>query len=89
MVAGLLMLASCGVSDAGIDGMKSLEQHIAENRVGKDPDQWIEILNMAGEWEKTGLIFGYMGDFEECQTAIAGLKKVNFNREYRCTPANK
>lgn len=44
--------------------------------------------NMAGEWEKTGLIFGYNGDAEECEKAIAGLKRVNYLREYRCTLAN-
>ena len=48
---------------------------------------------MAGEWEKTGLIFGYSGDnedgdSEECLKAIAGLKKVNYLREYRCSSAN-
>ncbi len=43
---------------------------------------------MAGEWERTGLIFGYVDDYEECVKAIAGLQAANYEREYRCTPAN-
>jgi hypothetical protein len=37
---------------------------------------------------KTGVIFEYEDDYEECQKAIEGLKEANFDREYRCTPAN-
>ncbi len=44
--------------------------------------------NSADEWERVGLIFGYADDYDECLKAIAGLKQVNFAREYRCVPAN-
>ncbi len=47
------------------------------------------IENLAGEWERTGLIFGYVDDQEECLKAIAGLKRVNYAREYRCASANE
>jgi hypothetical protein len=82
-----LTLASCGSSDS-IRGQDALVRQVENGSIGSDTDQWIEMKNMAGEWEKTGLIFGYNGDNEECLKAIAGLKKVNYAREYRCSPAN-
>lgn len=82
-----LLAASCGDKDE-VDGYTSLERHVADNRVGGDADNWIEMRNMAGEWERTGLIFGYLGDYDECQKAIAGLHDANDAREYRCVPAN-
>lgn len=51
-------------------------------------DQWVEMRNMIGEWEKTALIFGYADDYGECMKTIAGLREVNFDRDYRCVPAN-
>jgi hypothetical protein len=83
-------LASCGRSDS-IPGQDALVRQVERGQIGTDKDQWIEMKNMTGEWEKTGLIFGYgekNGDNEECLKAIAGLKKVNYLREYRCSPAN-
>ncbi|WP_417233033.1 hypothetical protein [Brevundimonas sp.] len=79
--------ASCGSED-GIAGYQELERQVERERVGADPDQWIEMRNLMGEWERTGLIFGYGGDYDECLKAIAGLKQANEGREYRCVPAN-
>lgn len=75
-------------SKTGVAGYDNLARHVEGGRIGSDTDQWIEMKNMAGEWERTGLIFGYSGDREECEKAIAGLKQVNYAREYRCVPAN-
>lgn len=83
----VLVLSGCE-SEKGISGYDALEQHVASARVGSDADHWIEMKNMMGEWERTGLIFGYNGDFGECQKAIAGLRQSNDQREYRCIPAN-
>lgn len=82
------VLAGCGQSDDSVDGLEGLERHVAGNPVGSNPDHWIEMKHSDGVWDRTGLIFGYTGDFEECQKAIAGLKEVNYVREYRCVPAN-
>jgi hypothetical protein len=85
-----LTLANCGSGDS-IPGQDALVRQVERGRIGRDTDQWVEIKNMAGEWEKTGLIFGYgerNGDYEECLKAIAGRKKVNYARKYRCSPAN-
>ena len=82
-----LCVAGCGPSDKLEDQMNRFEKTVKGQKLGSDVDQWIEMKNMAGEWEKVGLIFGYLGDFEECQNAIAGLKKVNYARNYRCVPA--
>lgn len=81
-----VMLAAC--SDGSIPGYDALIGQVEGKRVGQAADHWIEMKNMAGEWERTGLIFGYADDYDECTKAIAGLKKVNYAREYRCTPAN-
>ncbi len=83
----LLLLTSCGNED-NVPGYDNLEVLVTHNRVGKDSDNWIEMRNISGEWERTGLIFGYLGDYDECQKAITGLKRANSAREYRCTPAN-
>ena len=83
-----LLLTACG-SGGDIKGYDGLVKQVENNRVGSDPDQWIEMKNAAGEWERTGLVFGYYaGDLSECLNAIAGLKKVNYRREYRCMAAN-
>lgn len=85
--AVLLLIAACA-DDEQVEGFGALERHVARSQVGSDHDQWIEMRNMAGEWERTGLIFGSFGDAEVCQQAIDRLQKVNYAREYRCTPAN-
>lgn len=87
IVSCTLALAGCGSGDS-IPGQDGLVRQVERGQIGSDTDQWIEMKNMAGEWEKTGLIFGYNGDNEECLKAIEGLKKVNYAREYRCSPAN-
>lgn len=88
-VSALSIVASgCGNGDDGVEGHNSLVKHVERTRVGSDADHWIEMKNMAGEWERTGLIFGYLGDYDECLKAIAGLKGANDAREYRCVPAN-
>ena len=85
--AAILLLAGCGDRHA-TPGFDDLSDQVSDNRVGADADQWIEMLNLVGEWERTGLIFGYGDDFSECQKAIEGLKKANYSRDYRCVPAN-
>jgi hypothetical protein len=83
-----ILTAACG-DDGQIEGYGSFERHVSKNRIGSATDHWIEMKNIAGEWERTGLIFGYVDDdYGECQKAIAGLKAANYAREYRCTPAN-
>jgi hypothetical protein len=83
-----LLLVGCNADPKTPEGYGEFERLVSQHPIGSDADHWIEMKNLAGEWERTGLIFGYSGDFEECEKAIAGLKKVNFAREYRCVPAN-
>jgi len=89
VAAALLLyaLTACGNED-GVAGYDALSEHVESGRVGMDADHWIEMKNAAGQWERTGLIFGYLDDHAECQVAVAGLKRVNYAREYRCIPAN-
>jgi hypothetical protein len=85
-VFAAICLASTGCSKRTTtdDFVKLVER----GKIGASVDEWIEIRNSAGEWEKVGLIFGYYGgEKDECEKAIAGLKKVNYAREYRCSAA--
>lgn len=86
-LAIVLSLTACG-KDGDVEGYDAFASYVKEHQVGSDPDNWIEMRNSYGEWERTGLIFGYLGDYGECQKAIAGLKLANDAREYRCVPAN-
>lgn len=81
-------LFACSPPSDEVPGYEALSQQVERNRVGMSQDQWIEMRNAIGEWERTGLIFGYSDDYGECIKAIDGLKAVNFNRDYRCVPAN-
>jgi hypothetical protein len=87
-VAGL---AACSPGSSDVEGFAPLERQIERQRVGGSQDHWIEMINGAGEWERTGLIFGYFGangDYGECLKAIEGMRAANTDREYRCVPAN-
>lgn len=83
----LFALAACD-NKGGIPGYDALSRQVERMKVGGGPDHWIEMKNLSGNWERTGLIFGYADDYDECLKAIAGLKKVNYAREYRCMRAN-
>lgn len=83
-----LLLAGCDRSDE-VPGYEDMVSQVEGGKIGRNSDQWIELRNLAGEWERTGLIFGYVDDYDECMKAVAGLKKVNYAREYRCVPANQ
>lgn len=86
-VIPLLFTGGCA-PDEGVPGHSGLERQVEGSPVGTASDHWIEMKNLVGEWERTGLIFGYGDDFEECQKAIEGLARINTAREYRCVPAN-
>jgi hypothetical protein len=89
LLVGIASALLAGCSDPGeIPGFDALENQVKSERVGHAADHWIEMQNLAGEWERTGLIFGYANDYDECAKAIAGLRQVNDARHYRCVPAN-
>lgn len=71
-----------------VAGFKAFEKQVTSKRVGYGSDQWIEMKNGIGEWERVGLIFGYSDDYAECIKALRGLQQANEGREYRCVPAN-
>lgn len=88
VLALAMVLTACDRGDNRVPGYDSLIEQVKDNPVGADADQWIEFRNMAGQWERTGLIFGYVDDQGECMKAIAGLREANPAAEYRCTAAN-
>jgi hypothetical protein len=91
MKLALWLFASIGLvgcsETTALDEFEAFEAEIAANQLGSAADHWIEIKNALGEWERVGLVYGYVDDSDECKKAIAGLQKVNFEREYRCVPA--
>ncbi len=88
LIVALLAVGGCGEANSQKTELADLETLVKNAPIGGDSDYWIEMENSLGDWERTGLIFGYYGDGEECQKAIAGLAKENFERNYRCTRAN-
>jgi hypothetical protein len=77
----------CGSKEA-VGNSAAFEKYIAGHQYGSAPDQWIEMKSaFSGNWDRVGAIFGYQDDASECAKAIAGLKRVNYARTYRCTPA--
>jgi hypothetical protein len=84
-----VICSGCDKSNSYENQSEAFVSYVDANKMGADTDYWVEMLNMSGEWEKTVLVFGYTDDFAECQTVAAGLKKVNFAREYRCKAANQ
>ncbi|WP_288759178.1 hypothetical protein [uncultured Brevundimonas sp.] len=83
-----LALTSCSQANDEIPGHAGLIKQVEHQKVGRSQDQWIEMVNGIGEWERTGLIFGYADDYTECLKAIEGLKLANPDRQYRCDQAN-
>jgi hypothetical protein len=82
-----LTLAGCGQGEE-VRSNEELRELVQQGRVGRASDRWIEVLNNAGEWERTGLIFGFRDDDEECAKVIRGFRAAYPAREYRCEPAN-
>lgn len=66
----------------------ALVRQVERDHVGSANDQWLEMKNLAGKWERVGLVFGYIDDFGACTDIATGLKMVNPVREYRCAGAN-
>lgn len=88
LTLAFLLLAACGGYDAKVRGLeKYVGSHRIGNEPGKSPDQWLELKNLAGDWEKVALIFAYSDDYEGC-TEIAKQLNAAWNREHRCIPAN-
>ena len=83
-----VVLMSCSPKGDEIPGHAALVNQVKKSQIGASQDQWIEMVNGIGEWERTGLIFGYADDYTECVKAIEGLAAVNTDRQYRCAPAN-
>ncbi|MED5538409.1 MAG: hypothetical protein VX661_11270 [Pseudomonadota bacterium] len=81
-------LVSCSQSQDDIPGHEELVEQVERQKVGRSRDQWIEMVNGIGEWERTGLIFGYADDYAECLKVIEGLKLTNPDKQYRCDQAN-
>ena len=50
-----------------------------------EPVYWLEMFNAFNEWEKTILVFGYMGNYEACEEIRALATEGSPNRRFRCT----
>ncbi len=88
LVIGTGSLIACG--NQAMTG-EEFADYAKSHRVGAASDYMLEMLNLAGEWEPVMFVFGYAdseGSRIECQHAADALKKVNFERTYRCVLAN-
>lgn len=81
----LMAAAACG---GNLDNQQSrLDKFVASHQVGASNDYWLEVFNLAGEWERVALIYGYFDDYSGCSDVANALMK-EYSRQYRCTPAN-
>lgn len=79
------MLAAC---DGSLDAQQNrLDNFVASHQIGAANDYWLEMFNLAGEWERVALIYGYFDDYSGCYDIANALMK-EYSRQYRCTPAN-
>lgn len=88
-----LLLIICSSAGCGKQVLTSEEfaDYAKTHKVGAGNDYMLEISHADGEWEPVMFVFGYYesnGARIECQIAADALKKVNYNREYRCVLAN-
>ncbi|MBY9066099.1 hypothetical protein K1X12_04265 [Hyphomonas sp. WL0036] len=84
-VLALLIASACS---ADLDAQQAkLDNFVAGNQIGSSNDYWLEMFNLAGEWERVALIYGYFEDYSGCSDIADALMK-EYSREYRCIPAN-
>ena len=84
-IVSLALLAGC--SDDLDAQQRTLDRFADRNQIGSSEDYWLEMLNLAGEWERVALVYGYYDDFSGCSD-IARLLMSDYDRVYRCIPAN-
>lgn len=67
--------------------LKSLDDAVSTNPLSANGN-WLEMHNVAGEWEKMALIFGYAdpGDEAACESILSFAADQNPGRQYRCHP---
>ena len=90
LLAALFMIGTTAGCSQEFTG-DEFADYAKSNKVGAANDYMLEMVNLAGEWEPVMFVFGYAdadGTRIECQNAADGLKKVNYNRVYRCVLAN-
>ncbi len=79
------------IPDTSERAVEVFQDYVGKKKIGAGSDYWVQLLNSFNQWENVALVFGYYtgnGTYEECQNMIAGLKRANPGREYRCAPAN-
>lgn len=81
----LSVLSAC--SDNLAAQQNKLDQFVARHQVGSSNDFWLELFNVAGEWERVALVTGYFDDYSGCMDIARSLTN-EFGRQYRCSPAN-
>lgn len=86
-VAALAALCVAGCTESKqVPGYETFVAHVEDQQLGPDVDHWIETKNAMGDWERTGLIFGYVDDYGMCLEAISALRNAVRVREFRCVP---
>ena len=89
VASGAAFCASAAASDDYHVQLKELENYIFQNPLTRN-GYWFEMKNVAGEWEKIMLIFGYAGDGDlaACNRIVALAGPENPHRAFRCNPVH-
>ena len=90
-IALLLIIGSSAGCGKQVLTSEEFADYAKTHKVGTDSDYMLEVTNAYGEQEPVMFVFGYYesdGARIECQIAADALKKVNYNRVYRCVLAN-
>lgn len=86
LLAALVFISGC--TDSLESQQKKWEGFVSKNRYGFAADVWLVKLNALGQYEKVGVIFGFMDDYQFC-TEIADLYTKRYPLDsYTCQLSN-
>ena len=84
----LLSLSTTASAGDPEEDIKHLDRFVSRNPYGSSKDQWIEKYNVFDQWEKVGIVFGFMDDYEFCDDVIKMYMARYPTDRYRCNRAN-
>ncbi len=88
LILVLLSLATTAWAGDPEEDIKHWDRFVSRNPYGSSKDQWIEKYNALGQWEKVGIVFGFMDDYEFCDDVIKMYMARYPTDRYRCNRAN-
>ena len=83
-----LIFYSTGCEKSVSDRIDDFSTHISENRIGKTPDVWLEMMGVFGDWDKVVLFFGFNDDYTNCEELKEHNQRKFPEKKFRCVVAN-